>query len=659
MKTIVSLFFVLTLIVYPHTALAENMRHYILVLSKADQELKILDYNRFDPVGSVPIGEDPHEITLSTNQHRAYISNAMVNNQEHNIHIVDLKTLTVEKTIDTRPFYIPHGLACLYDRLWFAAQGSKAVAVYDVKTGKVTNLLGTGQDFAHLIQVAPDESCFYTTNAESGTVSIFEKKELPPYRPPTGILPPNAGPRLEWRQTIVNVGYGAEGFDISANGKELWIARPDGHVIIVDLAVKKIAYDIDTNVQGLHRLKFTPDGKAVAIVSVKTGDLLFYNARTRILEKQEKICKSAGLYMDKESNRMFVSCTPDNQLAIIDLISRKLVKTLPVGQPDSIIAARGTIEDNAATPSYGPQLEGFVYPAPVRRFRFSSQGQELEMAYLDYRPAKPNGQTVILLHGKNFCAATWDTTSRLLVQHGYRVIAPDQIGFCKSTKPEHYQYSFQQLARNTQALLENLGIRQAVFMGHSTGGMLGIRYALTYPDTVSKLVLVNPIGLEDWKAKGVPSISIDQWYERELKLSAAAIKKYEQATYYAGTWKPEYDIWVTMLAGLHAGSGKKIVAWNSALLYDMIYTQPVYYEFEQIRAPVLLLIGAKDNTAIGKDLAPPDIREKLGDYPVLAKAAAKRFPHALLHEFPDLGHAPQIQAPDIFHKALLQGLESQ
>ncbi|KAA6406000.1 alpha/beta hydrolase [Candidatus Tokpelaia sp.] len=353
---------------------------------------------------------------------------------------------------------------------------------------------------------------------------------------------------------------------------------------------------------------------------------------------------------------MSVSCTFDNQVAVIDLISRKLVKILPIGRPDSIIAARGTIKDNTATPSYGPQLEGFDYPAPVRHFRFSSQGQELEMAYLDYKPARPNGQNIILLHGKNFCAATWDTTSRLLVQHGYRVIAPDQIGFCKSAKPEHYQYSFQQLARNTRDLLENLGIHQAVFMGHSTGGMLAIRYALMYPDTVAKLVLVNPIGLEDWKAKGVPSISIDQWYERELKLSAAAIKKYEQATYYAGTWKPEYDIWVTMLAGLNNGSGKKIVAWNSALLYDMIYTQPVYYEFEQVRAPVLLLIGARDNTAIGKDLAPPDIRKKLGNYPVLAKAAAKRFPQALLHEFPDLGHAPQIQAPDIFHKALLQGL---
>ena len=100
---------------------------------------------------------------------------------------------------------------------------------------------------------------------------------------------------------------------------------------------------------------------------------------------------------------------------------------------------------------------------------------------------------------------------------GYRVIAPDQIGFCKSSKPEHYQYSFQQLARNTHALLASLGVTNATVIGHSTGGMLAIRYALMYPRETQQLVLVNPIGLEDWKAKGVPSLSVDQWYERELK----------------------------------------------------------------------------------------------------------------------------------------------
>ena len=68
------------------------------------------------------------------------------------------------------------------------------------------------------------------------------------------------------------------------------------------------------------------------------------------------------------------------------------------------------------------------------------------------------------------------------------------------------------------------------------------------------------------------------------------------------------------------------------------------------------MIGDKDTTAIGKDLAPASVRAGLGDYPALGEAAAARIPHATLVEFPNLGHAPQIQAPDAFHTALLDGL---
>jgi len=307
-------------------------------------------------------------------------------------------------------------------------------------------------------------------------------------------------------------------------------------------------------------------------------------------------------------------------------------------------------------PAYGAELEGFSYPFPVLRHQFASQGQQLAMAYMDMRPDTPNGRTAVLLHGKNFCAATWERTITELRQAGYRVIAPDQIGFCKSTKPEHYQFSFQQLAANIRALLTKLGVARATVIGHSTGGMLGIRYALMYPADVEQLVLVDPIGLEDWKAKGVPWQSVDDWNRRERATTADRIRDYERSTYYAGTWQPDYEPWVQMLAGMYRGAGRDRVAWDSALLYDMILTQPVVYELGRLAMPVLLMIGDKDTTAIGKDLAPPSVQATLGDYPTLGKTAAAAIPGARLIEFPDLGHAPQIQAPDRFHKALLDGL---
>lgn len=317
--------------------------------------------------------------------------------------------------------------------------------------------------------------------------------------------------------------------------------------------------------------------------------------------------------------------------------------------------ASDNVQSNAG-PAYGPELQGFDYPYPVNRFDFTSQRLPLHMAYLDVKPEQANGRTVVLLHGKNFCAATWRETIDTLASAGYRVIAPDQIGFCKSSKPAQYQYSFQQLANNTHALLASLGIKTATIVGHSTGGMLAARYALMYPNETQQLVLVNPIGLEDWKALGVPSKTVDEWYDRELRTTAAGIRRYEQATYYAGQWSDRYEPWVQMLAGMYRGQGKRIVAWNSALLYDMIYTQPVVYELGQIRVPILLLIGDKDTTAIGKDFSPPEVQARIGHYPALAKATQAAIPGATLVEFPELGHAPQMQDPATFHKALLSGL---
>ncbi|KAF6663983.1 alpha/beta hydrolase [Pantoea sp. EKM101V] len=315
-----------------------------------------------------------------------------------------------------------------------------------------------------------------------------------------------------------------------------------------------------------------------------------------------------------------------------------------------------SLPTRAAT-TYGEQLEGFHYPYPLHHFDFLSQQQSLSMGYMDVKPvARANGKTVVLMHGKNFCGATWEETIRALSQQGYRVIAPDQIGFCSATKPARYQYSFQQLADNTHQLLARLGVEKAVIVGHSTGGMLATRYALMYPQQTQKLVLVNPIGLEDWKAKGAPWRSVDQWYQRELRLSAEGIKKYEQQTYYAGRWKPEYDKWVDMLAGLNSGPGHEKVAWNSALIYDMIFTQPVFYEFGDLKVPTTLMIGTSDTTAIGSDIAPPAVKARLGDYRVLGKAVAKRIPGARLIEFPGLGHAPQMEEPAKFNQALLDDL---
>jgi pimeloyl-ACP methyl ester carboxylesterase len=150
----------------------------------------------------------------------------------------------------------------------------------------------------------------------------------------------------------------------------------------------------------------------------------------------------------------------------------------------------------------------FVYPFPVNNYRFTSQLKNLEMAYMDISPIGESIGNIVLLHGKNFCGCTWNATIDVLLAVGYRVIVPDQVGFCKSTKPTSYQFTLEQLALNTNNLLHSLNVTNATIMGHSMGGMLSARYALMFPSQTFRLVMVDPLGLENWFALGTKPSSI-------------------------------------------------------------------------------------------------------------------------------------------------------
>ncbi|MGV7107444.1 alpha/beta fold hydrolase [Flavobacterium sp. U410] len=296
-------------------------------------------------------------------------------------------------------------------------------------------------------------------------------------------------------------------------------------------------------------------------------------------------------------------------------------------------------------------LSNYKYPYPVHFLELKVQNQTLQMAYMDVKPKNFNGKNVLLLHGKNFNGAYWKTTIEALTTKGYRVIAPDQIGFGKSTKPKHFQYSFHQLAQNTKAILDELNITKTAVLGHSMGGMLATRFALMYPETTEKLILENPIGLEDYKVV-VPYQPIDWWYEKELKSNYESIKNYQLKFYYDNKWKPEYDQWVNILAGWTLHKDYPIIAWNAALTYDMIMTQPVVYEFPNLKVPTLLIIGTRDRTALGKNLAPENIQKTMGLYYELGKKTQQKIPNSKLVEIENIGHLLHIESFEKFIQPL-------
>ena len=311
---------------------------------------------------------------------------------------------------------------------------------------------------------------------------------------------------------------------------------------------------------------------------------------------------------------------------------------------------------DAGLKSLDINLENYQYPYPVKFITVHNQEQDLQMAYMDVKPDNYNGKNVMLLHGKNFNGAYWGTTISALAKEGFRVVVPDQIGFGKSSKPKIFQYTFQQLALNTKALLDSLGIHKISILGHSMGGMLATRFVLMYPEITDKFILENPIGLEDWKLK-VPYKPVSWWYQKELKDNYESIKKYQMESYYAGKWNADFDKWAKLLAGWTLNKDYKIIAWNSALTYDMVFTQPVCYEFQNIKNPTLLIIGTRDRTAVGKPLVSEEVRKTMGDYATLGKTTKDKIPNSTLVEIANVGHLPHIEAFVQFIKPLITFLE--
>lgn len=304
--------------------------------------------------------------------------------------------------------------------------------------------------------------------------------------------------------------------------------------------------------------------------------------------------------------------------------------------------------------SYDANLTGYSYPFETRIFHFTSQRKPLEMTYM-YLPARSEKPIVVLLHGKNFNGAYWEQTARLLTSWGYGVLMPDQIGFGKSSKPLDYQYSFSALAHNTKMLLEALKIEKAVIVGHSMGGMLATRFALNYPDVTQKLILINPIGLENY-LQFVEYKDVDFFYTFELQKTPEKIKAYQRKNYYAGAWNARYDALTAPLVGWVNGPDREKIAYVNALTYDMIFTQPVVEEFKNLSVPTVLILGTRDRTGPGRHWMKKGVTYELGRYDKLGRRIQKRNGAITLNELEGLGHLPQIEAFERFKPLFLKAL---
>jgi YVTN family beta-propeller protein len=319
---------------------AQTGKESLLVLSKKDHTLAIVDPATLKVVAKMPVGDDPHEVIATADGKFAYVSNYGGGGAGalHTLAVLDLVSHTALAPIDLGALKGPHGLDFAGGKVWFTAEAAKVFGTVDPATGKVDFVLGSGQNRTHMIYVMQDLSRIFTSNIQSGTVSIWEK-----VRPSLPSGPPQAQPAggfpAEWTQFLVNVGAGSEGFDVSPDGKELWAANAQaGTVAVVNIADKSVSRTINANVRGANRLKFTPDGKLAFVSTLGGADVTVLDAGLKEVVKRIPVGHgAAGIQMEPNGARAFVACTPDNYVAVIDLKTLAVTGKIDAGgNPDGM-----------------------------------------------------------------------------------------------------------------------------------------------------------------------------------------------------------------------------------------------------------------------------------------------------------------------------------
>jgi len=299
----------------------------LLVLEKDDRSLAIVDPDSLKIVGRVEAGEDPHEVVASDDGKYAYISNygAFGANAGHTLSVVDLVGQKPLPAVELGALRAPHGLEFVDGKVYFTAEGSKAIGRYDPSSQKVDWVLGIGQNRTHMLVVAKDLNRIFTSNVNSDTITILE---------------PNKNADVTgWSETHVQVRAEPEGFDVSPDGKELWAANShDGTVSIIDIATKKVTQTLDVHMKRSNRLKFTPDGKMVLVSDLGTGALVVLDAAARKEIKRLALGQgAAGILIVPDGSRAYVAVSRDNYVAVIDLKTLSVSGRVATGKgPDGM-----------------------------------------------------------------------------------------------------------------------------------------------------------------------------------------------------------------------------------------------------------------------------------------------------------------------------------
>jgi YVTN family beta-propeller protein len=302
---------------------AQQATSRLLVLNKEDATLAIVDPISGSLLGRVPTGFQPHELVVSTDGRLAFASNYGNGPQPgHTISMIDLASKKELRRIDVSPLSRPHGLAFANGKLYFTAEADKKIARYDPIADQIDWQYDTGQGTTHMVLPTNDGRTIFTSNITGDSVSAIQQ-----------------GAGGGWTQTVIAVGKGPEGIDLSPDGREVWSAHSrDGGVSIIDVASKKVVQTIALGTKRSNRIKLTPDGKFALVSDLEAGELVVLDARTRKEIGRIPLGRMPeGILIPAAGSVAYVAVNGDNHVAVIDLASWQVTKKISTGTgPDGM-----------------------------------------------------------------------------------------------------------------------------------------------------------------------------------------------------------------------------------------------------------------------------------------------------------------------------------
>lgn len=310
----------------------------LLVVTKQTHALAIVDGESLRVLAHVPIGEDPHEVVVGPDGRTAFVSN-FGEGTMHTLQRIDLEHAKALTPVDTRPLVGPHGMAVSGGRVWFTAVASEALGVVDPATGKIVQVLGTGQQNTHMLWISRDGKKIVASNAGSGTMSVFDRVTVQPNVVPGAPPFPASYTHEEWRPTILPVGEKAEGFAVSPDEREAWVGNADGTISVLDLVKERVAARFQAGTTGANRLRWTPDGRYVLVTTHTGKDLVVLDGHSRQVVKRIPIEEhgASAIQLDPEGRRAFVACPRDHFVAVVDLRTLQRIATIDAGrEPDGM-----------------------------------------------------------------------------------------------------------------------------------------------------------------------------------------------------------------------------------------------------------------------------------------------------------------------------------